>query len=136
MFPVAQDTYAQDKGARHGSWHVTHNMYTQVSSECGLLAIALYIGIIIHVHRRLTFIQKKIARVYTQGEWLASMTFWLQAGFIGFCVSGFFLSVAYTDILPLLAGITVALERAILWELRLPEMNLAPTTTRNALARV
>lgn len=43
IFMDYQANSAKDNGER-GMWHVTHNAYTQVSSECGIPALILYLG--------------------------------------------------------------------------------------------
>src|SRR4029077_6953419 len=42
-FSVAQNDLARARGERMGSWHVTHNSYTQVSSESGLPGLVLFL---------------------------------------------------------------------------------------------
>ena len=43
IFMDYQANSARGSGER-GMWHVTHNAYTQVSSECGLPALVFYLG--------------------------------------------------------------------------------------------
>jgi hypothetical protein len=54
------------KGIRRSSWHVTHNMYTHVSSECRVPGALLFIAIIIYTPRRVEFVRNKVAAIHPQ----------------------------------------------------------------------
>lgn len=112
-FTVADNDYAQERGFARGGWHVGHNMYTQVSSECGIPAFLMYITIIGYTLRRVAFIRKRLAPYHPQQREIEILSLWMLTGLIGYCVSGFFLNVAFIDTLPLFTGIVVALERAV-----------------------
>ena len=43
---MVENDMARSKGLFKGSWHETHNMYTQISSENGIPAALMYIAIL------------------------------------------------------------------------------------------
>jgi putative inorganic carbon (HCO3(-)) transporter len=109
MFPVAQDTLARDRGEPMGNWHVTHNTYTQVSSECGVPGMILFVAAIVWAFRCL----RRVERNRTKGpEWdnLRLMSKSVRISMWSFCSIGFFASVAYLPFLPILCGLAVSLE--------------------------
>lgn len=89
---------------------VTHNSYTQVSAELGLLALAAYLMFMITPLRRLariareTFAARRDARVY----YLAVGLF---ASLIGYMVTSAFIAVAYWPFVYYLVGYAVCLHR-------------------------
>ena len=72
----------------------THNAFTQVSSEIGLLGLALYLIFLISPFRKLGAIERKLFNEERVG-WLYYISIGLQASIVGYMVSSFFLSVAY-----------------------------------------
>jgi O-antigen ligase len=109
-FQVAQAAESEARGER-GSWHETHNAFTQVSSEAGLPAFIFFTGALVGAMRL-------SRRVYKNGHKQDGLT---EAGSTAFClglslfvfaVTGCFLSTAYTIYLPTLAGLSVALRNA------------------------
>lgn len=89
---------------------VTHNAYTQVASEMGMLALAAYVMFIITAYKRLrriereTFAEKRRSQFY-------HLAVGLQASLVGYAVGSFFLSVAYEWNLYFLVGYGVCLHR-------------------------
>jgi putative inorganic carbon (hco3(-)) transporter len=89
---------------------VTHNSYTQVASEMGLAALACYLMFIVTPLKKLgqmvreTFEGRKHAHFYY-------MSLGLEAALIGYMVSSFFLSVAYSWYVYYLVGYAVCLRR-------------------------
>lgn len=110
-FAVAQDELARSRGEEMGHWRVTHNTYTQVSSECGLPALMLFLAAILGAFRCLGRVQRLPG---TSGLWkepeLIART--LRISLWSFCVTVFFASVAYLPFLPILCGLCVGLEYA------------------------
>jgi O-antigen ligase len=122
-FAVAENEVAQAQGRRRGSWHQTHNMYTQVSSENGIPAALLYIAILV-LALQATKRTMRIAPQHRDADTVYKSAFWIRVALLTFAVSGFFLSVAYCDMLPLLAGLAIALELAVRAEI--PKVNRVP----------
>lgn len=111
-FAVAENDVAQSQGRRRGAWHDTHNMYTQISSENGVPAAILYIAVLL-LALRATKRTMRIAKQHRDADTVEKAAFWLRVAMLTFGVSGFFLSIAYCDMLPLLSGLAIALELAV-----------------------
>lgn len=109
MFGVALagDEHARDV-LRIG-WRDPHNTYTQISSGAGLPALAFYVGAIACCLRKL-FRLRRQARARTQASQWAPASVLLALA--SFCLGGMFWSYAYQAFVPILAGLTTALERA------------------------
>lgn len=72
----------------------THNSYTQVSSELGIIALVLYVLFIITPLKRLRAIQRRHST--TNGETrFYYLAVCMQASLVGYMVSSFFASVAF-----------------------------------------
>jgi len=89
---------------------VTHNSYTQVASEMGMIALVLYATFIVAPLRKLAVIARQtfIAREHSQFYYLA---LGLQASLLVFMISSFFLSVAYGWNVYYLVGYAVCFRR-------------------------
>jgi putative inorganic carbon (HCO3(-)) transporter len=73
----------------------THNAYTQVSSELGVLALIAYLVFIISPLRKLGAIEHQMF-VRRDFSWFYYMSIGLQGSIIAYMVSSFFASVAYS----------------------------------------
>lgn len=117
-FPVAQDQNARAAGVRRGSWLGTHNTYTQISSECGVPALLLFLGLVgtslktlAAARRRASQDPRPVAREMRQAVLAMEALMW------GSCVFLFFAHMAY-DITPyLLVALCFVLGRAVESEL-------------------
>ncbi len=117
LFGVGPDQFASavsqdaERTGDHTQWLGTHNTYTQVSSECGIPALILYLAMIgMCLRANLRFYRRTRDRpAYCE---LAGFSRCLLAGTLVFAVSAFFFHMAYSGYLPALAGFTVALELA------------------------
>ena len=89
---------------------VTHNAYTQVSSEMGIPALVIYVMLMVYPLRRLREIERE-----TQGRPdKRKFYYWsigIQASIIAYMVGSFFGSVAYQWYIYYLVGYAVALRR-------------------------
>ncbi len=74
--------------------HATHNAYTQVASEMGLAAAAIYLLFLISTFKRLSKIGDK-TNMGGKRSRLDYLAIALQASLVGYMVSSFFASVAY-----------------------------------------
>jgi O-antigen ligase len=89
---------------------VTHNAYTQVSSEMGIAALLLYLAFMLVPLRRLgqvereTFAQPHLRQVYY-------LSVGLQVSLLAYMVSSFFASVAYQWYIYYLVGYAICLRR-------------------------
>jgi len=98
-------------GTAHGSWHETHNTFTQVSSECGIPGFILYLCAIISTFRLVNATYRQ-ARLRPECKDIAVAAFCIMLAMAGFVSAIFFLNFAYFFYLPALAGLAIALDRA------------------------
>lgn len=88
---------------------VSHNAYTEISSELGLPALAFYITMILAAFKGLRKIEREIVE---SGD--KKLYYWvtgMQASLLGYAVSSFFLSVAYQWYIYYLISYAVCLRR-------------------------
>ena len=88
-----------------GSWHVTHNSYTQMSAEGGLPALILYVMILWRGFKNVRA-TKRLARSKEEFALIAGA---LHASLAGFAVGSFFSSYAYQFFPYFLVAYTTAL---------------------------
>lgn len=89
---------------------VTHNAFTQVSSELGLLGLAAYLILMISPFRKLGAIERTLfAR--EEFDWFYYLSIGLQASLVGYMVSSFFVAVAYNWFVYYLVAYAVAFRR-------------------------
>jgi len=109
QFMVAENALAISQGARRGSWLGTHNTYTQVASETGLPGALLFIAVFFlsmkttHSLYQATKGEAELKAVAIQAE---ALFFSL----ICLATTDIFIHVAYTMLLPVLAGLAISLE--------------------------
>src|SRR5581483_1154753 len=115
IFGVGPDQFAAavsrdaERTAESTPWLGTHNTYTQISSECGIPALILYVGVIF-ICLRSNYRIYRVARKYPAERDAAALSQCLLAGTLVFAVSAFFFHMAYSAYLPELAGFTVSLD--------------------------
>ena len=73
---------------------VSHNAYTQIGGDMGLIALTLYLMFLIIPYRRLAAIERETLKEDHHSHYYY-LAVGLQASLMGFMVSSFFLSVAY-----------------------------------------
>ncbi|MBV9265014.1 MAG: O-antigen ligase family protein [Acidobacteriaceae bacterium] len=103
---VFMDYQAKEAGnnGQRGLWHVTHNAYTQVSSECGIPAFLCYVGAIV-----LTFVSLRKC-VKARDPELATIAHVISVMMIAYGTCILFLSQAYTVHMLALSALTVSLK--------------------------
>jgi O-antigen ligase len=89
---------------------VTHNAYTEVSSEMGIPALVIYIMLMVYPLRRLREIEKATMDLADKRR-LHYWSIGIQASIIAYMVSSFFGAVAYQWYIYYLVGYAVALRR-------------------------
>lgn len=92
-------------------WSAAHNSFVQIAAELGFAGFLLFISLIFFSFRCLRVF--RLTHQYEQGEaqqhiWLASA---LETSLLGYCVCGFFLSMAYSPILYLIFALSTVLHR-------------------------
>jgi len=115
---------------------VTHNSYTQVSSELGLLGLAAYLIFMVSPFRKLGAIERALY-AKNQYDWFYYLSIGLQASIVGYMVSSFFVSVAYNWFIYYLIAYAVAFRRIYQIENNLnEEVKAAPLWEWKAPAEV
>lgn len=88
----------------------THNAYTQVSSELGLLGLIAYVIFIVSPFRKLAAIERTLI-AEDKSNWFYYLSIGLQASIAGYMASSFFVSVAYNWFIYYLIAYAVAFRR-------------------------
>jgi len=101
---------AKDAGEA-ANWQVTHNSYTQVSSECGIPAALLFGWLLLYGLRNANRLRKAMP-LHPELRNAAPMAFWLLVGIAAYGFCGMFAAIAYGYQLPLLVAIVVSLDTA------------------------
>lgn len=94
---------------------VSHNSYTQVSSELGLLGLVAYLVFIVSPFRKLAAIERTVVARGESG-WFLHLAVGLQASLIAYFVASFFASVAYTWFVYYIVAYAVAFRRIFAME--------------------
>lgn len=89
---------------------VTHNAYTQVSSEIGVLGLLAYLIFMISPFRKLGAIERTLFSK-NEHDWFYYLSIGLQASIVGYMVSSFFVAVAYNWFIYYLIAYAVAFRR-------------------------
>lgn len=99
---------------------VSHNAYTQVSSELGLLGLAAYLVFLLSPFRKLGAIERAFF-AKNETNWFYYLAIGLQASIVAYLVSSFFASVAYNWFAYYLIAYAVAFRRIYQIEYKLKE---------------
>jgi O-antigen ligase len=109
QFVVAENSLSMSQGRRKGNWLGTHNSYLQVASETGVMGLFFFVSILIlslkkaHALYTATKDRPELKEICTQAEALFLSLLCLA-------ITDMFIHAAYTMLLPVLAGMTIALE--------------------------
>jgi O-antigen ligase len=88
----------------------SHNAFTQVSAEIGILGLIAYLVFIISPYRKLSAIERALFDA-ADHSWFYYLAIGLQASIVGYLVSSFFASVAYNWFVYYLIAYAVAFRR-------------------------
>jgi O-antigen ligase len=88
----------------------THNGFTQVSSELGILGLVAYLIFMISPFRKLGAIERTLF-AKEELDWFYYLSIGLQASIVGYMVSSFFAAVAYNWFIYYLIAYAVAFRR-------------------------
>ena len=105
--------YPDPKTGRVLPGKAIHNTLLMVGAELGIPALFLYVGIFFCAYRKLGAIKRKIAEGSPNYKAIWHYASMLQASFMGFFASSFFVNAAYVDISWHLVGLTIALEQIV-----------------------
>ncbi len=114
IFAVGEADLAKSQGER-ASWHVSHNSYTQVSSEMGFPGLLLYLAGLWVTFQNLFWIRAR-SRSDTSGR-ASALGLAMLLSLVGLCVNLFFSSNAYFSYLPMLMGMSVAFRKSLQFEM-------------------
>ena len=110
IFAVGEAQLAEAEGQR-AMWHVSHNSYTQVSSEMGIPGLFLYLfGLWATFQNVLWF--RAHSRIDPTGG-VSAMGLALLLSLVGLCVNLTFASMAYLAYLPILTGLSLAFRKSL-----------------------
>lgn len=98
----------------------SHNAFTQVSSELGILGLIAYVIFMVSPYRKLGAIERTLFDS-DDHNWYYYLAIGLQASIIGYMVSSFFASVAYNWFIYYLIAYAVAFRRIYSIQSFLPE---------------
>lgn len=93
----------------------THNAYTQVAAEMGIVAFLLYLAFLITPFKRLRGIERASATAKPKSR-IYCLAVGLQASLVGFMVVSFFASVAYQWYAYYLVAYAMSLQRLVATE--------------------
>ena len=103
----------------HGYWDEAHNTYTQVSSECGLPALALYIAAIVSTFVLVNRVYRR-ARGRTECQDIRTAAFCIMLALVTYCTAIVFVNFAYFFYLPAMSSLAIAVSSAADKELNRP----------------
>jgi O-antigen ligase len=92
-----------------GTWRVTHNTYTELSSECGIPALILFLLVVRECFKNLA--RTRATALYSANPDVRMYTSALWVGFASYLVGAAFASTAYQLFPYFMVGYTTALYR-------------------------
>jgi O-antigen ligase len=95
----------------HGYWYEAHNTYTQVSSECGMPALAFYIAAIVSTFLAVNRVYRQ-ARKRPECEDIRIATFCIMLAMTTYCTAITFVNFAYFFYPLAMTSLAVAVSRA------------------------
>jgi len=108
-FMVAENELAEKEG-RRGNWHVTHNGYTEISAETGLIGFLLYTAALVSIWRALGNISARAAGVTGAGETRQTASVLRMLFFIS-AIGVFFGISLYQYFIPAFMGLALGVVR-------------------------
>lgn len=102
---------ADARAGRGVKWSEAHNTFIQVGAEVGLPGLALFVSMLAAAFRALRTVRRYGREGQQTGPPPAALAQALTASLIGFLVGGFFLSLAWKDLLLVLVGLVSALRK-------------------------
>jgi O-antigen ligase len=136
LFGVGPGEFLNYEGAtavgsgRRGAWQVTHNTYTQVSSEAGIPALVFFLAAILTTYRLLSKTYRT-ARARKELRPIAMAALCLMVSLVGFGVANLFLSLAHWSYhLLMLSGFAICLASIVDLESASPKLPSASAGVR------
>lgn len=94
-----------------GKNHAVHSTWLQVMAETGFVGFTLFVTLIVAIYKLLRRSQQLLDTHADAGLLMVNRS--LQAGLLAFCVSGTFLTQAFTWPLYIILALSVAFERMV-----------------------
>lgn len=110
----------------------THNAYTEVSSELGVVGLIAYLIFLISPFRKLGAIERRLL-AKDDTKWFYYLAVGLQASIVAYMVSSFFAAVAYNWFVYYLIAYAVAFRRIYLIESGLNEDDVKADSVKDNL---
>ena len=110
IFVVGEAKLAEAEGQK-AMWHVSHNTYTQVSSEMGIPGLLLYLAALWATFRNVFWFRAH-SRIDPTGR-VSAMGLAFLLSLAGLCVGLTFSSSAYLPYLPILMGLSVVFRKSL-----------------------
>jgi O-antigen ligase len=112
-FPTAVYDASKAAGHPHNEWLVTHNSYTQMSSETGLVGFIIFVALITSSFKNCAFVfgRSKPEGITPDMDAFNSAKY-LLLSLAGLSVCIFFLAIGYEFTIYVIAGLTVSVRRA------------------------
>lgn len=114
-FPTAEGTLSPlaENAAigRPVKWSVAHNSFLQVGAELGVPGLILFLGLLASAFVALRSVQRGRGRAPAERSPPAQLSQALAAALVGYIVGGFFLSLAYHELLYTLIALIAALQK-------------------------
>lgn len=114
------------RAGQRANWQVTHNSYTQVSSECGIPAALIFAWLVLYGVRTSNRLRQAMA-LHSELRSKMPMAFWLLVATAAYGFSAMFGAIAYGYLLPLLVAVVHSLKTATADVLAQPARSPAPT---------
>jgi O-antigen ligase len=125
VFMPASVEIAKERG-NHVDWEVSHNSYTQVSSELGLPGILMLLALYTIAFRQIWRIDRTAKRLGLDDVRQFSLV--LMAAVVVLCIHFCFDSMAYVFYMPLILGLVAAFDTAYNPRLLMEAENTEPQT--------
>jgi len=94
-------------------WGAAHNTFVQIGAELGIPGLLLLLGLVLSAFATLRRVTRWAARAGPGAKDLSRLAQSLMAALVGFLVGGFFLSLAYADMLYALVALSLALAKIV-----------------------
>jgi len=114
-FQVAEGTIsAQARRAERGlgvRWGAAHNTFVQAGAELGVPGLLLFVALLVHAFVGLSRAARRFRNAEQPGTDASRLAQTVMAALVGFVVGGFFLSLAYADLLYMLVAFSMGLDK-------------------------
>lgn len=118
QFDVAQDMYSRATRGRKGSWQVTHNSFTEVSSQNGIPALVFYVAAIVFAFQAVSLPRMPRRKLTPRLAEISAASLCMRLSLWAYVVSSMFGSFAFQTQFLTLGGLAVVFSRTGALEFR------------------